>query len=819
MSSPLRSVLARRPIHEGWEVVAAAGPIPAALAGAVLPAKVPGQVHLDLMAAGAIPDPYVDDNESALAWIGLTDWTYRTVFTLDEVGGAPRHDLVFEGVDTVAEIRLNGRLLAETANQHRTYRFDVTHTLRDGENELVVAFRSPVKYADRQSTLLGARPRPYPTPYEAIRKSAASFGWDWGISTASSGLWRSVTLESWAVARLARTLVRAVPHHDGGGQVTASVLIDRAAAGELEVELEVAGTCVTVVVPDGEDAVSLSVALDDVDRWWPVGYGEQPLYVVVVRLRADGDVVDDTVRRVGFRTVRWHTEPDAEGTPFQLVVNDLPVYVKGANWIPDDALVARIDRDRYRARLEQARKAHVNLIRVWGGGIYESDDFFDVCDELGLLTWQDFLFACAAYPEEEPLRSEVIAEARDNVSRLVHHASLVLLNGNNENLWGYEDWGWQLALDGRTWGAAYYDRILPEIVAELAPHVPYTPGSPFSPHGQHPNDENHGSTHLWEQWNRRDWLTYRDHRPRFVAEFGWQGPPTWTTMTRAITDDPLTPESPGMIVHQKAAEGNTKLTAGLVRHYRVPDEIGAWHWAMQLNQAVAVRTALEWFRSLAPRNAGAVVWQLNDCWPVTSWAAIDGDGREKPLLFALKNAFAPRTVAIQPAADAVSVVLSNDSAEDWSGALVIRRRRFDGAICAEHAVEVAVPARGTLAVAPPDALSNPTEARSEVLEAELGGIRGLWYFVEGRHSALPTPQWRIDLHRDGGDWMVAVTAATFLRDLTLLPDLLGGNATVDSGLISLFPRQSHVFRVSGLDELTPADIESALRTANELVIR
>lgn len=816
----LAPTLVRRPLHDGWEVLAAAGPAPAEVRGAPVPATVPGTVHDDLLAAGLIPDPYLDDNEALLAWIGLTDWTYRTVFSLaaSELDAA-RHDLVFDGIDTVASLHLNGTLLGEVANQHRTFRFDVTELVREGDNELVVAFRSPVKHADAQSIVLGARPRPYPTPYEAIRKSAASFGWDWGIATATSGLWRPVHLESWSTARLAQVLVHAEPN-GAGGTVSARVQIAAATEADLTLRLDVAGVRAEATLAAGSVAADLVATVPDVELWWPVGHGAQPRYDVEVSLRREDELLDRVERRVGFRSLRWDTEPDADGTPFQLVVNDRPVYVKGVNWIPDDALVPRVDRARYRRRLEQARSAHVNLIRVWGGGIYEADDFYDLCDELGLLTWQDFLFACAAYPEEEPLRSEVVAEARDNVARLAHHPSLALLTGNNENLWGYEDWGWQLLLDGRTWGEAYYRELLPQIVAELAPHVPYAPGSPFSPHGQHPNDEDHGSTHLWEQWNRRDWLTYREHSPRFVAEFGWQGPPTWTTLTRSISDDPLTPESPGMIVHQKAMEGNTKLANGLVRHYRVPDGIEAWHWAMQLNQAVAVRTALDWFRSSQPRNSGAIVWQLNDCWPVTSWAAIDGDGREKPLLFALKNAFTPRVVTIQPDGAGLVAVVVNDTDEPWRGRLGIRRRAFDGTVLADEGSAVDVPARGIARVAVPETAATSADAATEVLEAVLDDARGWWYFAEGRDSALPAAAATVAVAPADGGWQVTVTAVSFLRDLTLLPDRLGPAATVDSGLVSLFPGESHVFRVKGVDAVTDAAVDArVLRTANELVIR
>ena len=838
--------LTARSLHDGWTVRAASGPVPAQVAASLpAPADVPGCVHLDLMRAGLIPDPYLDDNEALLAWIGLVDWEYRTTFEMDAaaLASASVHDLVFDGLDTVAEVRLNGGVVARTANQHRGYRFDVTALLREGENELVVAFTSPIRYANAQSVALGARPRPYPLPYDAIRKSACSFGWDWGIATATSGLWRGVRLESWSTARLAEVLVTATPgaaagDTEGGGGETSGTArltgrVQRAAdasSERLTVTLSMNGPGLdggalpsTIVEVDG-DRFEAEIAAEHIQPWWPVGYGDQPRYVVDVMLWFGGahGVIDRTHRVVGFRTVEWDQTPDVDGTPFTLRVNGRPVFVKGVNWIPDDAFPVRVDCERYARRLDQAVAAHVNLVRVWGGGIYESDDFYDLCDERGLLTWQDFLFACAAYAEEEPLRGEVEAEARENIARLASHPSLVLLTGNNENLWGYEDWGWKRLLDGRTWGEYYYRELFPALVAELAPHVPYAPGSPFSPGGQHPNDPDHGTMHIWDLWNQRDWPHYRDHRPRFVAEFGWQGPPTWATLTRSIHDDPLTPESPGMIVHQKAADGNAKLSAGLVAHYRVPDDVETWHWAMQLNQANAITTALEHFRASAPRTMGAVVWQLNDCWPVTSWAAVDGDGRPKPLYQALRNAFAPRIVTIQPgdAEGELSVAIVNDTDATWAGALEVRRVGFDGESRASARIEVSAAARTVARLGLPHELTTPGDARSEVIVADLDGVRAFWYFAEPRGSALPAADIAMSVAAHAGDGVdVTLTARSFVRDVTLLVDKVAPDAEASTGPLTLLPGESATIRVSGVSAADAEALTSArvLRSANQLV--
>ncbi|MBW9110534.1 glycoside hydrolase family 2 protein [Microbacterium ureisolvens] len=828
----MASAVSVRPIDSGWTLRASAGPVPEgsiADATTTVPAKVPGCVHTDLLAAGLIPDPFLDDNESALAWIGLVDWTYATSFAWAP-DASDRIDLVFGGLDTVTTILLNGVEIGATANQHRSYRFDVSEVLVEGENELVVRFRSPVKYANEQSVALGVRQRPYPLPYDAIRKSACSFGWDWGIATYTSGIVKPVGLESWSVARLAQTRVAAAPLGDGG-TITVEAELDRAQEDAVTVTVRSGGFAASVDVSAGETRATVALSLAHAERWWPVGYGAQPLYDVEVELATgDGTVLDHAVRRVGFRDVRWDMTPDEAGTPFTLVVNDQPVFVKGANWIPDDALSVRVTRDRLRRRFEQALDANLNLIRVWGGGLYESEDFYELADELGLLVWQDFLFACAAYAEEEPLRSEVEAEARENIARLGHHASLVLLTGNNENLWGYEDWGWKLRLDGKTWGAHYYYELFPALVAELAPHVPYAPGSPFSPGagwdgsaqtGPHPNDEQHGSMHLWEQWNRRDWHTYREHRPRFVAEFGWQGPPAWSTLVRSVSDAPLTPESPGMIVHQKALEGNTKLSNGLIPHFRMPEAMEDWHWAMQLNQALAVRTALEHFRSWAPHTQGAIVWQLNDCWPVTSWAAIDGDERPKPLYYGLKNAFAPRLATIQPREGGLSAVLVNDTAERWEGELVARRLGFAGEERAQFATTVSLAPRETVTVALPAAVAVAADQASELVVAGVDDVRGFWFFAEPRDSTLGAAEVEIRTEPAADGTRVTLTAATLVRELTLLVDKVDPDAVASDALVTLLPGESTTLvvrhRGAGLAASVLSD-PRVLRTANELVV-
>jgi beta-mannosidase len=808
----------RSNLTEGWTVTATRGDrVPEHVAGAVIAAEVPGSIHTDLLAAGLIPDPFSDDNERLVAWIGSTDWRYRTSFdwTPDQQSNT---DLVFHGLDTVATVTLNGAVILESRNQHRTYRIPVRSLLVEGANELAVDFEAPVRYADRASLELGYRPHVNHHPYNAIRKMASNFGWDWGIDAATVGIWRAVELESWSTSRISSARPIASMSGDSGTlEVVVDLEFDRPTLLSLRVTID--GIAVTTAVSSHQ--ATATAYLPEVRRWWPSGYGDQALYEVLVELLDAGDVIDRWTKRVGFRTITLDTTPDAAGTPMTFVVNGQPVFVRGANWIPDDAFVHRVTRERYFARVTQARDANMNLLRVWGGGIFESDDFYDACDELGILTWQDFLLACAAYSEDEPMHSEMEAEARDNITRLMSHSSLALWNGGNENVQGFEEWGWKARLQGKSWGEGYHDGLFPRLVAELDPGRIYTPASPWSPgHPELPaNDPTHGSMHNWELWNRADYPHYRDTAPRFVAEFGWQGPPTWSTMSTAISDNPLTPESPGMLVHQKAQDGNDKLTDGLVAHLPYPNDIDDWHWAMSLNQATAVGVAIDYLRSLSPHCMGTIVWQLNDCWPVTSWAAIDGNGRVKPLWYAMKHSYADRLVTIQPAQGGLAVAIVNDSAEPWSASLVIERRDFDGTIVASESVEYSAGARTTTTIAVPATIATAGSSGREFLVASVEERRGLWFFAEYRDSELGDARFTASAARTATGYAVTVLAESLVRDLAILADKVADDAVVNDMIVTLLPGETAVFTIESAQSFDPDLLlgPTVLRSANQLL--
>ncbi len=535
-----------------------------------------------------------------------------------------------------------------------------------------------------------------------------------------------------------------------------------------------------------------TVVLDVADApvWWPRGYGDQPLVDVEVDLLAGGAVLDGRRLRTGFRTVRLDVVPDEFGTGTTLVVNDVPVFVRGVNWIPRDHLLTRMDAGRYAAALDDAVDAHCNLVRVWGGGIWESDDFHRLCDERGLLVWHDVPLACAAYAEEEPLRGELEAEVRENVTRLAHHPAIVVWSGGNENLQGHEDWGWKEELGSSTWGAGYYRDLFPALLAELDPGRPYQPGSPSSPDGVHPNDPDHGTNHEWDVWNRLDWTAYRDRVPRFCAEWGFQAPPTSATIAEFLPADQRSSTSPVFLAHQKALDGNGKLDRGMAPHTGVPTGFDDWVWAAQLNQARAVACGVEHHRSWWPRTAGSVYWQLDDCWPVTSWAVVDGSGRRKPAFHALRRSFAPRMLCVAPREGVPQLALVNDTGEEWRTRVRVRRTDVAGTVLAATDVDVTVAARAVHLEPLP-----LVRSREEPVVVDADGLRAL--HVEAADTELPWTRepWTTTTTAVDGGFAVRVEAHALARDVTLTADGALPDASVDGGLVTLLPGEHHTFLV------------------------
>ncbi len=815
-------------LHDAWSLTATEGAGPAEHLPGRMPATVPGCVHTDLLAAGQIDDPYLDRNEHQQDWIHRTSWRYERELQLAAAEADEHVALVFEGLDTVADVSFGDVELGRSENMHREYRYDVTD-LAGAAGTLLVEFSPALRLAHAREAELGARPHAYPHPYNMVRKMACSFGWDWGPDLQTAGIWRPVRLERWRVARLATARPMATLREDGTGVVDVHVEVERG-PGSADVPLVVdvrleTGQQRRVVLPSGNVKATFELEVPSAPVWWPRGHGMQRLVGLDVRLardEPDGDALDVLSHRIGFRRVETLMEEDEYGTSFVLKINGRPIEVKGANWIPDDHLVTRMDRERYEQRIQQAMGANLNLLRVWGGGIYESRHFYELCDAFGILVWQDFMLACAAYPEEEPLRSELVAEAQENVSRLAPHPSLVVWSGGNENLWSRVDYWDEELQDGATWGEWYYFSAFPQIVAELAPHVAYVEGSPHSPGAAlddvHPNHPDHGTMHIWDVWNAVDYTGYLNYIPRFCAEFGFQGPAAWSTLLEAIPDDQAPgPTSPGMLNHQKADAGQEKLARGHDGHFPEPEGLVDWHWTTQLNQARAVAFGIRHFRSHWPRSSGSIVWQLNDCWPAISWAAVDYQARLKPLWYAMRDAYAPRLLTIQPREDAWAAVAVNDTDAPWGGTLELWRETFDGTEEWHSTHTLEVPPRSARTIQLPAEATTPRVPAQEVLVGTLDGVRTFHFFAEDvdlRYHPEPMEvAWAPD--SDGG--RAVITARSLARDVFVLADRLAPDAVAVQGLLTLRAGESAVIDIRSAADITAGDLAGSLRSANDLI--
>ena len=609
--------------------------------GEKLPARVPGSVYADLLAAGKMKDPYYRDNELEALALMENDYYYIEYFTPAEgILDCPHQVLRFEGVDTVADIRLNGVLLDHVENMHRTFQYDVGGILRQGENHLQVRFYSPTKWireAYKENPAEGSSDAM--KGFANLRKAHCMFGWDWGPHLPDAGLWRPVYLLGINGGKLESVLVR---QRHSGGRVTLTL--------EPEFTYTDGKTLTyTAEVTDPEGKVSRyegsprEILIEHPRLWWPRGYGDQPLYTVKVTAFLDGVEVDSWQRRIGLRTMTVSREKDQYGESFAHQVNGVKIFAMGADYIPEDNILSRITPERTRHLLEQCAAANFNCVRVWGGGCYPDDAFYDACDELGLLVWQDFMFACAVYNLTPDFAKNIREEVKDNVRRLRHHASLGLWCGNNEMEMFVDQGEWVLNKRQKADYIRMYEYLIPEVLLTLDPDTFYWPASPSSGGGfDEPNDPTRGDVHYWSVWHGQlPFEAYRQHQFRYLSEFGFESLPCMKTVETFTQPEDRNLFSYVMEKHQRCARGSMLTMAYLQQMYLYPTSFETTLYASQLLQADAIRYGVEHFRRIRGVCMGAVYWQLNDCWPVASWASIDYTGRWKALHYYAKRFFAP----------------------------------------------------------------------------------------------------------------------------------------------------------------------------------
>lgn len=678
-------------------------------------AHVPGSVYADLTADGTMPDPFWRENELDAFERMKKDYVYQRAFTVTEAQLAHAHvELVCEGLDTLAHVSLNGREIAFADNMHITWVWDVKEQLHAGENTLEIRFDSPILYCAKKAEEAPGWESSDATPgFRHLRKAHCMFGWDWGPRLPDAGIWRPIFLRTWDTARLENALMLQA-HHDGVVDVTIRPEI----AGESAWSAE-------ITAPDGEvmsipetTAAEQVVTIQNPQLWWPNGLGKQPLYRVTVRLAAG----DTRTWRIGLRTMTVSREKDEWGEEFCHVVNGMKVFAMGADYIPEDNILARVTPERTRRLLEDCKAANFNAIRVWGGGYYPDDAFYDICDELGLLVWQDLMYACAFYDLTPDFERSIRVETQQNVARLRHHASLALICGNNE-MEMFMAGANSALINHRTWEfvptyphhitdyVKMFEYILPAIVKETAPQTYWWPASPSSGGNfDAPNDENRGDNHYWDVWHgEKPFTEYRKFFFRYASEFGFQSFPCLKSVEQFTLPDDRNIFSRVMERHQRNQAANGKILSYLSQTFRYPNSFDDLLYASQLMQAEAIRYGVEHWRRNRGRCMGAIIWQLNDIWPVASWASIDYYGRWKALHYAAKRFFAPVMISAEeegelsqnpkineyhpaPLEKSFRLNVCNETLRDVTGEVVWALRTPDGAIVRQNQQTLTIPA-------------------------------------------------------------------------------------------------------------------------------
>ncbi|RAV01440.1 glycoside hydrolase family 2 protein [Paenibacillus sp. YN15] len=788
--------------------------------GQWLQAQVPGSIYADLLGSGLMDDPFYRDNEDAALSLSGFDYEYRRSFTVaPELLDAQRIALVCRGLDTIADVEINGSWLARAENMHRTYEFDVTPLLHPGDNEILIRFTSPVRFAreeQQRRPLWGVGQAV--TGFSHLRKGHSMFGWDWGPQLPDMGIWRSIGLEFYQEARLED--IRWEQKHDQGA-VTLSGRIGYQWLAEEQADSPPVSVQVQILAPDGsllyeecrtlppsENCVSVAATITEPLLWWPNGYGGQPLYSARVLLLRDGAVLDGRSFSLGLRTVELRREKDGWGESFCFRVNGVDIFAQGANYIPEDNLLSRYSYERTEQLIKDCIAANFNCIRVWGGGIYPDEYFYDLCDRCGLLVWQDFMFACAVYDLRDDFAENIRQEAIGQVKRLRHRACLALWCGNNEIEQALDSWS--SVIQTPTQKAEYlkqFEILLADVVRSLDPERTYWPSSPSSGGGfDAPNDENRGDVHYWEVWHGlKPFEAYRKYHFRFCSEFGFQSFPSPKTVRSFTLPEDRNIFSRIMEKHQKNGAANGKIMFYLAEHFKYPRSTDALLLVSQVLQAEAIRYGVEHWRRHRGRCMGSIYWQLNDCWPVASWSSIDYYGRWKALHYSARRFYAPVLLSACEDGLRADLYVTNETRGPFAGTVVWRLLDRDGQVLRKGEAQAAMAPLSAGCICKLDfsgelggeqaELARRAYLEYSLILPETGETRsrGTLLFSKAKHFEFADPALQLSVEETAEAYEIAVKARSFAKYVTL--DLTEADGVFSDNFFDLSAGESRIIEL------------------------
>ena len=767
------------------------------------PAQVPGVVQTDLLHNNLIPDPFDKDNEFHLQWIGLADWEYQTTFQADAATLAHQHvDLIFEGLDTFADVYLNDQAILHADNMFRRWRIPAKAQLRPGSNTLRIVFHSavekmipyvkslPYRLPSISTNNFGNEENIATAPY--TRKAPYNYGWDWGPRFMTEGIWQPVRLETWDALRIEnfhihqQNITSALANVDAEVEIDASqpVMATLALAHDELSNAQVADGNQTVQLNAGINHVSVPVRIVNPKLWYPVGYGPQNRYRFTASVRIGREAAVRAEAKTGLRSIELRRAPDQWGKSFEFVVNGITVFGKGADVIPFDSFPNRVTPEIHRRILQSARDAHMNMVREWGGGYYESDDFYDICDELGIMVWQEFMFGGDMVPGDVAFQENVRQEAIDQIKRLRDHPSIVIWCGNNEVETGWYHWGDRLEFKesisaearDRVWldYILLFADILKSAVNQYAAPVPYWPSSPSANFEEVPDNQHNGDMHYWQVWHAQAPASdYTLQFPRFMTEYGFQSFPEMRTIRAFAKPEDFDIRSAVMQAHQKNKGGNERILTYMLREYREPKDFASFVYLSQVQQAEIIKVGAEHLRRQRPRTMGSLYWQLNDCWPVASWASIDYYGRWKALHYYARRFYDDVLISPFLHDDKVDVYVISDKLAPLSGTIHMRLLDFSGRVLLEQTKDAQIPAQSSAIYFSVDkaSLAAKSDPRKSflVFDLQIGGkqvSRNLMFLNVTHDMDLPiAPKIETNITSSDGGYSVTLRSQALARNV------------------------------------------------------